>query len=132
MATELLPDALWEEIRPLIPPHPPHPRGGNDFADDRLCLRGIIFVLRSGISWQLLPTECFGVSGSTCWRRLRDWTRAGVWDALHRKLLDRLGQLGEVDLSAAVIDSASIRAVFGGRTPDQVPSIAEKGAANAT
>jgi len=131
MANELLPEALWREVQPLLPPHPPHPKGGTMFKDDRRCLRGIIFVGRSGISWQLLPTELFGVSGSTCWRRLRDWTRAGVWPALHRRLLNRLGRLGHVD-KEAVVDSQSVRAVFGGATPGRAPWIAAKTAANAT
>lgn len=117
MAVELLPDELWNECRPLLPPHPPQPQGGRPPADDRLCLRGLIFILRSGMAYNLLPTEVFGVSGVTCWRRLRDWTRAGVWPELHRRLLNRLGRLGQIDLSKAVVDSQSVRAVFGGRTP---------------
>ncbi len=132
MAKALLPDALWEEVRPLLPPHPPHPKGGTEFKDDRLCLRGLIFILRSGIPYDMLPTEVFGVSGVTCWRRLRDWTAAGVWPALHRKLLNHLGRLDQVDLSYAVIDSASVRAEKGGPTPGRAPSIAGKTAANAT
>jgi len=108
---------LWAEIEPLLPAHPPQPGGGRPFSDDRLCLRGLIFILRTGIPWQFLPTECFGVSGSTCWRRLSEWTKAGVWKAVHHKILNRLGVMGEIDLSTAVIDSASVRAVLGGRTP---------------
>ena len=117
MAAELLPDDLWNQVQPVLPPHPDHPEGGRAFIDDRVCLTSIIFILRSGIPWQMLPTECVGVSGSTCWRRLHDWSRSGVWPRLHHLLLNRLGRLGQVDLSAAVIDSASVRAVLGGRTP---------------
>jgi transposase len=69
------------------------------------------------MAYTLLPTEVFGVSGVTCWRRLRDWTRAGIWPELHRCILHRLGRLGEIDLTKAIIDSQSVRAVFGGRTP---------------
>lgn len=130
MAKELLPDALWNDIAGLLPGHAPQPKGGRPPADDRQCLRGIIFVLRSGIPWQLLPTETFGVSGSTCWRRLRDWTRAAIWPPLHRRLLNVLGKRGHVDLSAAVIDSASVRAVFGGHTPAPTPWIGAKTAVN--
>jgi transposase len=132
MGSPIIPDELWEEIRPLLPAHPRHPCGGRPWADDRSCLRGIVFVLRTGIPWQQLPTEVFGISGSTCWRRFAGWTRFGVWTEVHRRLLNRLGRLGEVDLSAAVIDSASVRAVFGGGTRVQVPSTAGKTAANAT
>jgi transposase len=117
MAAELLPDELWNEVQPLLPPHPPQPRGGRPYADDRLCLRGLLFILRAGLAYQLLPREVFGVSGSTCWRRLRDWTVTGVWPQLHRRLLNHLGRLGQIDLDRVVVDSQSVRAVFGGRTP---------------
>jgi transposase len=59
---------------------------------DRACLTGIIFGLKSGIPWEMLPQELGCGSGMTCWRCLRDWQAAGVWDGLHHDLLDRLGQ----------------------------------------
>jgi len=129
---ELLPDELWTEIEPFLPSHAAQPKGGRPWADDRACLRGIVFVLRSGIPWQLLPTEAFAVSGSTCWRRFQQWTDAGIWSQVHRRLLNRLGKLGEVDRSFDVVDSASVRALLGGRIPARTPSIAEKTGANAT
>ncbi|MDB5296342.1 MAG: Insertion element uncharacterized 16, partial [Phycisphaerales bacterium] len=99
MATELLPDALWDDVKPLLPPPPgPSAKGGRPPVDDRAALQGILFVDRHGIPWQALPRDAFGVSGSSCWRRLRDWTRAGVWPALHERLLNRLGRAGGVDL----------------------------------
>lgn len=121
MAVELLPDELWNDIQPLLPAHRVSPKGGRPPADDRICLRALIFILRSGMAYNLLPTEVFGVSGVTAWRRLRDWTRAGCWTQLHQVLLNRLGRLGEIDLSRAVVDSESVRAVFGGRTRAPAP-----------
>ena len=121
MSKELLPDALWCEVEPLLPRHGPQHKGGRPFGSDRDCLRGIIFVLRSGIPWQMLPQEAFGVSGSTCWRRFRDWTEAGIWKKLHHRLLNRLAKYDAVDMSEAAVDSASVRAVFGGATPDRTP-----------
>lgn len=121
MATELLPDPLWFEVQPLLPLHRSQPKGGRPPVDDRLCLRGLLFILRSGMAYQLLPTEVFGVSGSTCWRRLRDWTDAGVWPRLHQQLLNQLGKAGAIDLDKVVVDSQSVRAVFGGRTPAPAP-----------
>ncbi len=50
----------------------------------------------------------------TCWRRLRDWQRAGVWDLMHFALLDWLARADQIDWSRAVVDSSSIRAVYGG------------------
>jgi transposase len=121
MAVELLPDELWNEVKPLLPTHRVSSKGGRPPVDDRLCLRALIFILRSGMAYNLLPSEVFGVSGVTAWRRLRDWTRVGIWQQLHQLLLNRLGRLGEIDLRRAVVDSESVRAVFGGHTPDRVP-----------
>jgi transposase len=84
---------------------------------DRAVLTGIIFVLRSGIPWEMLPQELGCGSGMTCWRRLRDWQEAGVWDRLHRALLDRLGEADRIDWSRASLDSASISATRGASSP---------------
>jgi transposase len=133
MAAELLPEELWAEIEPLLPPTPPRsPKGGRPPVSNRAALRGIIFVDRTGIPWQALPTEVFGASGSTCWRRFHERTLAGVWPRVQSRLLNRLGSLGGVDLSRAVADSQSVRAVKGGRTAAPTPPTAESPAANAT
>ena len=133
MAVELLPDELWNEIEPLLPPPPPaSPKGGRPPVDNRSALRGIIFVNRTGIPWQMLPTEVFGVSGSSCWRRFDEWTAAGIWPALHERLLDRLGKAGGVDLEHVVVDSQSVRALRGGRTPAPTLRTVLNPAANVT
>jgi transposase len=72
MAKELLPDALWLRIAPLIPPEAPKPKGGRPRVSDRAALTGILFVLKTGIPWEYLPAEMGCGSGMTCWRRLRD------------------------------------------------------------
>jgi len=64
--------------------------------------------------------------GMTCWRRLRDWQEAGVWDDIHHMLLNRLREADKIDWSRAVVDSASVRAVFGGRKPVRTPQTAGK------
>lgn len=133
MARELLPDELWQDISPLLPARPgPSSKGGRPPADERAVLRGIIFVLRSGIQWQMLPREAFGVSGSTCWRRFTEWAKAGIWPALHQRLLTRLGRLGGLDPQHGVIDSASVRAVLGGTTPGRTPRTGRRTAASGT
>lgn len=130
---ELVSDALWQEIEPLLPPLPPRsPKGGRPPVQHREALAGIVFVLRTGIPWQALPTEMNCGSGSTCWRRFSQWTRLSVWSKLHALLLTKLGKAGAVNLERAVIDSASVRAVFGGRTPAPTRQIVRKQAANAT
>ena len=62
-----------------------------------------------------LPQELGCGSGMTCWRRLRDWQEAGVWQLIHFVLLDWLARYGQIDWSRAVVDGSSVRAVFGGR-----------------
>ena len=114
MAAPLVSDDLWTIIEPLLPPEPPKPRGGRPAVPSRAALTGILFVLRSGIPWEMLPAEMGCGSGVTCWRRLRDWQEAGVWDRLHRELLRRLRGADRIDWSRACVDSASIPAKRGG------------------
>jgi transposase len=109
MAKQLVDDALWEIVEALLPPARTNTRGRPRLSD-RAALTGILFVLRSGIPWEMLPQEMGCGSGMTCWRRLRDWHRAGVWRRLHELLLSRLEQSGQIDWSRASIDSVSVRA----------------------
>jgi transposase len=57
MAKELVSDVLWEIVEPLLPDEPPKPEGGRPRIDDRAALSGILFVLKSGIPWEMLPQE---------------------------------------------------------------------------
>ena len=56
-ATTLIPDRLWDLIEPLLPAPITRPQGGRPRLSDRACLTGIVFVLRSGIPWSMLPRE---------------------------------------------------------------------------
>jgi len=132
MAKPLLTDELWEIVELLLPPPKPRPKGGRPPMPNRNALTGILFVLKTGIPWEDLPQEMGCGSGMTCWRRLHDWQEAGVWDKLHRVLLDRLRSADQIDWSRAVVDSASVRAVFGGRKPAPTPRIGGKTARSIT
>jgi transposase len=132
MAKELVPDELWNTIEPLLPEEAPKPKGGRPRVDDRSALAGIIFVLKSGIPWEMLPKEMGCGSGVTCWRRLREWQEAGVWERLHKVLLDRLGEADRIDWERACVDSASVPAKRGARKPARIRRIREKRARSVT
>ena len=85
MARPLVSDELWELIEPLLPRvKRRHRYPGRKRLDDRKVLTGILFVLQTGIPWEYLPQEMGCGSGMTCWRRLREWREAGVWQRLHK------------------------------------------------
>ena len=131
MAKALVSDELWALVAPLLPPEPPKPKGGRPRVSDRAALTGIIFVLKTGVPWEMLPPEMGCGSGVTCWRRLRDWQETGVWERLHRALLDRLGEANQIDWSRASLDSASISAKRGATASGRTRRIAANRALSA-
>jgi transposase len=131
MAKELLPDALWARIAPLLPPEPPKPKGGRPRVSDRAALTGILFVLKTGIPWEYLPAEMGCGSGMTCWRRLRDWYQAGVWRRLHQVLLEELAQADRIDWDRAALDSAAVPASGGAKKRARTQLIAANRARSA-
>ncbi|WP_447036013.1 IS5 family transposase [Streptomyces sp. DSM 118878] len=121
-------DELWARIEPLLPVVPRNPwRPGRKRLDSRRVLCGILFVLYTGIRWEFLPHELGFGSGMTCWRRLRDWNEAGVWQRLHELLLSELRAADLLDFSRAAVDSSHIRAMKGG--PATGPSPVDLGKA---
>src|SRR5437588_5220088 len=123
MSKPLVSDALWQRVEPLLPPakrrrfrHP-----GRKPLDRRRVLTGILFVLKTGIPWEDLPQEMNCGSGMTCWRRLRDWQKAGVWPKLHELMLNKLRAADKIDWTRAVVDSSSIRAMSGGKKLVRTP-----------
>jgi len=105
MPKELIDDELWSLIEPLLPARASRNRryAGRKPTPDRAVLTGIVFVLRSGVAWNLLPQEMGCGSGTACWRRLV----AGVWQRIHETLLAELRRRGQLDLARAIVDSSS-------------------------
>jgi transposase len=128
MSQALIDDDLWTRIEPLLPKRRPRNRqyAGRAPIPDRAVLTGILFVLRSGLPWNMLPREMGCGSGTTCWRRLVRWQRAGVWKRLHTALLNELRRRGQIDLARAVVDSSSLRALRGGKKLDRTLPIAAR------
>jgi transposase len=108
----VLADAQWERIASLLPEHPRSPKGGRPWADDRECLEGILWLLRTGARWQDIPVDL--PSGSTCWRRLRDWAGEEILQDIHTILIEELDDLGKIDLDELLSDATFIRAKKGG------------------
>jgi transposase len=133
MSKPLLEDRLWRMIEPILPKPRPRRRRhpGRKPLDDRTALRGILFVLKTGIAWEDFPCE-MGCCGMTLLNRLRQWQRAGVWDELRRLMLDELRAGGRINLSRVIVDSASVRATHGGKKRGRAPWTAGKTARNTT
>lgn len=130
MAKQLVSDELWSVCEPVIPRLEKSPKGGRPPVGNREALTGILFVLFTGIPWEDLPLEMGCGCGMTCWRRLVAWQRAGVWDKLHRIMLQKLQQADRIDWSRAIVDSAALKAVLGGKKPARIPRIAASVAAS--
>ena len=95
MARPIVSDELWERVQPLIPVVERKFRyPGRKRTEDRKVLTGILFVLLTGIPWERPPQEMGCGSGMTCWRRLKEWQDAGVWQRLHPRLGGGQGALG--------------------------------------
>src|SRR5213593_3302629 len=125
MAKPLVSDELWAIVEPLIPKLERRDRfPGRRRLDDRKVLSGILFVLQTGIPWEHLPQELGCGSGMTCWRRLREWQQAGVWQRLHELLLARLNEVERIDWSRAAIDGSHVRAFAGAPRPARARSTA--------
>src|SRR4029079_18169526 len=89
MSKLLVTDDLWSLVESVLPRHTPSPLGGHPRVCDRVCLTGILFVLRTGIPWEDFPHE-MGCCGMTLWNRLRDWQKAGVWQKNQDLMLDTM------------------------------------------
>ena len=117
-------DELWELIEPLLPRKQRRFRyPGRKRLPDRQALQGILFVLHTGVAWQHLPAELGFGSGVTCWSRLDEWQRAGVWERLHELLLTRLRAAGEIEWARAIVDSSQVQAKKGAPRRARAPWI---------
>jgi transposase len=128
----LVTDELWAVVEPLLPrERKARRKGGRPRVSTRAVLTGILFVLRTGTPWQLLPVEMGCGSGSTCWRRFQQWTHRGVWRRLHGVLLKELAWADEIDWSRVAIDSSSVAAKRGATPSARIQRIKARRVANA-
>ena len=115
-ANLLVTDELWSAIEPLLPAEAPNGNGSRSRVSNRAALNGILYVFKTGISWKKLPQEIACGSGMTCWRRLRDWQEAGVWERVQQVLIERLPSADQIDWSRATIDANSVTVRAGAKS----------------
>jgi transposase len=107
-----IPDELWEQIEPVLPPDKPRPKGGRRRAPARQMLDAIFYVLRTGLQWKALPRHLG--AGSTVHDRFQEWAAAGVfWKLWQAGLLEYDERLG-VDWDWQALDGALTKAPLGG------------------
>lgn len=107
-----MPDALWEQIVPFLPPEPPHPRGGRPWTDARAMMDGIFYVGRTGCQWKALP-RCFGAP-STVHDRYQCWCEAGVFARLWQAGLLAFDEAVGIDWEWQALDGVMTKAPLGG------------------
>ena len=134
MARQPVSKELWLQLQPLIPTFTPSANGGARklAVSDEAALNGILFVLHTGIPWEDLPQSLGYGSGMTCWRRLRNWSAAGVWQRLHQAMLMRLREHDQIDWSRASIDGSSVPSPRGARKQARTPPTEENSAPSGT
>ena len=134
MARRPVSKELWLQLQPLIPAFTPSAKGGARklSVSDEAALNGILFVLHTGIPWEDLPQSLGYGSGMTCWRRLRDWSAAGVWQRLHQAMLVRLREHDQIDWSRASIDGSTVASPRGARKRAPTPRTEENSAPSGT
>ncbi|RLS39465.1 MAG: transposase [Planctomycetota bacterium] len=116
-----LSDQQWTLIARLFPWTDPTRRGGRPVVPPRPCLDRILWILRTGAQWKDLP-RCFP-SPATCWRRLRDWTKAGLFQKAWALGLRTLDGQGKIDWSEAIADGTFAKAKKGAKA-SETPSAA--------
>lgn len=109
-----LPDEIWGQMEPLLPPRKPHPLGcHNPRVSDRAAMDAILFVLRTGCQWNALSAT--GIcSSSSAHRRFQEWVQAGVFEEFWRQGLLALDALDGIDWSWLAMDGAMTKAPLGG------------------
>ena len=108
-----IPDDLWNEIKNILPDEKPVNSIGRPIVPYRKVFDGILFVLRTGCQWKMLPKEYD--SGSTCHRRFQKWIQLGIFDTLWTRLLQKYDNKIGIKWNWESLDSISVKSPLGGR-----------------
>ncbi len=124
-------DEFWAKVEPILPKHARSPRGGRPPTPHRTIFNGILYVLRTGCQWKMLPRE-YG-SGSAAHEHFQKWTRAGVFSKLWRLCLLEYDRCKGIDWEWQSLDSVTVSApVKGGMKRAKTRPIEESSAPNVT
>jgi transposase len=108
-----IPDELWVEIKNILPKEKPPKTIGRPVVPYRKVLDGILYILRTGCQWKMLPKE-YG-SGSVCHRRFQEWNKLNIFKKTWIKLLKVYDEGVGINWTWQSIDSISIKSPLGGR-----------------
>ena len=107
-----IPDELWDEIKKILPKEKSSKTVGRPIIPYRKVLDGILYVLRTGCQWKMLPKE-YG-SGSTCHRRFQQWNDMSIFKKIWIKQLKIYDEIIGINWTWQSIDSISIKSPLGG------------------
>ena len=107
-----IPDELWDEIKVMLAPEKPNNTTGRPIVPFRKVVDGILYVLRTGCQWKMLPKEY--CSGSTCHRRFQQWILTKVFQRLWNRLLQVYDDVKGIRWMWQSLDSVSVKAPLGG------------------
>ena len=116
-----IPDELWDEFKKILPREKPSKTVGRPIVLYRKVLDGILYVLRTGCQWKMLPKE-YG-SGSTCHRRFQEWNKLDIFNKMWIKLLKVYDKEVGINWTWQSIDSISIKSPLGGRKQEIILQI---------
>jgi transposase len=122
MTQRVVSDVLWTRVDRRLPARAPQPKGGRPWVNNRECLEGILWVLRTGARWRDIPGDL--PSPSTCWRRLQEWAGEGCLDDIQAEVVQELDELGVLDWDQLLADATFIRGKKGA-TRSATPSAAK-------
>ncbi len=110
-----IPDELWDKIKSIFPKEKPLKTvGSRPIVRYRKVINGIIYILRTGCQWKMLPKE-YG-SGSTCHHSFQEWNRLDIFKKIWIKLLEIYDEfIGTNWTWQSIIDSISIKSPLGGQ-----------------
>jgi len=116
-----IPDELWDEFKKILPTEKSPKTVGRPVVPYRKVLDGILYVLRTGCQWKMLPKEYR--SGSVCHRRFQEWSKLDVFKNTWMKLLGAYDDKIGINWTWQSIDSISIKSPLGGPRQETIPLV---------